>query len=63
MSFKLDKHRRDLHDLEVSQLRHSQTGLIKRFRNLILAFEERQEQLPVSISRRTQAVLRGDAKG
>ena len=62
MSFKLDQHRKYLHDLEVSQLRHSQQGMIDVFRRLILAFEERQEQLPVSISKRTQAVLR-DAKG
>ena len=62
VSYKLTQQRKYLRDLERSQLRHSQQGMIDVFRRLILAFEERQEQLPVSISKRTQAVLR-DAKG
>ena len=62
MSFKLTQQRSDVKRLRKCQLSISLDGIADRLHHLILAFEERQEQLPVSISKRTQAVLR-DAKG
>ena len=61
MSFKLDKHRRDLHDLEISQLRHSHADKIERFRRLILAMEEVLTKMPTLRTALIMAVLR-DAK-
>ena len=62
MSFKLDKHRRDLRDLETSQLRRSQQDKIERFRRLILAMEEILTKMPTLRTALIVAVLR-DAKG
>jgi len=62
MSYKLTQQRADVKRLRECQLCISLEGIADRLHHLILAFEERQTQLPVSISKRTQAVLR-DATG
>ena len=61
MSFKLTQHRADLHDLETSQLRHSQQDKIERFRRLILAMGEILTKMPTLRTALIMAVLR-DAK-
>uniref|UniRef100_A0A6M3JMM3 Uncharacterized protein n=1 Tax=viral metagenome TaxID=1070528 RepID=A0A6M3JMM3_9ZZZZ len=58
MSFKLDKHRRDLRDLETSQLRHSHADQIERFRRLILAMEEVLTKMPTLRTALIMAVIR-----
>jgi len=58
----LTQQRADVKRLRECQLSISLEGVADRYHKLILAFEERQTQLPVSISKRTQAVLR-DATG
>ena len=58
MSFKLDQHRRDLRDLETSQLRHSQQDKIERFRRLIFAMEEVLTKMPTLRTALIMAVIR-----